>query len=174
MRDSAALQSAQFLERALRKRGFDDVQMIVGDVPRELCDLNRDQCWNTPFRQHIRQALKPGAYVIDVHSFQPRRSFRKSDPEGKGWDFVILDNSPVSRTPPARLLAIDRQVQEDIDPLRAGLLRGGLQNSIVREVLGKGYDAILLEFPEPSATTDMSTNETIANSVAKALVSGKK
>jgi len=70
-----AVNAAKCLETVLRKASpHITIHNHIGDEGREICDLNRRQCRDRPFRQRIRNSLtmlQRPALLIDVHSFPP-------------------------------------------------------------------------------------------------------
>ncbi len=65
-------------------------EIIIGDIPRNVCDLNRFECRNnTVFRKRIRTIINENKknkniFLIDMHSYPNQDSF------GKNADVVLL------------------------------------------------------------------------------------
>lgn len=67
-KDLAAQPFAEWLAQFLMPCG--SVSLHVGDVKRTVCDLNRHQCHDRPFRKRVRADIERGKTVVtDAHSF---------------------------------------------------------------------------------------------------------
>lgn len=113
--------------------------LVSKDVPRAVCDLNRIQCRDHPWREKIRQRLRAGgvAFVLDVHSYPPTTP--------KGWapfDLVLLDDAPAPRT-----YTLDFARYMDAAGIRVAVFRGK-GNDIQDEARELGVRSMLLEFNE--------------------------
>jgi predicted N-formylglutamate amidohydrolase len=121
-----------------------DVRLHIGDTPRTVCDLNRDACYSTPFREALRRDMARARAVLDVHSYPAVIG------EWRPFDVVILahpDEKAVGALRTWRALrASGVHVLLDFN--------SSPMNSIVREArdVHRVPFVALLEFNEESAT----------------------
>lgn len=88
--DTGAANMAMYISKALSDLKITN-QVLLGDVSRDVCDLNRTPCRDTMYRKRLRETLaKSGnkAYLLDIHSFnEDAEDFIDSE-------IVLLDESP--------------------------------------------------------------------------------
>ena len=156
--DSASLPAALCVRDELNRRsGIADTHLVESYTPRYLCDLNRPQCRDRPFRKRIREIVdgekRSGrdAMVLDVHSF-PR--------EGVDWgagELVVLDVHPSTGTWYGYNVDLVRMLREG--GIDAKLVKGSQMNDITVEFNAPPYEivATLIEFDESS--TDSKRKE---------------
>lgn len=117
--------------------------LLIGNIPRTQCDLNRIQCRQTKFRKELRKEIKSGDYkfVLDIHSYPPDLE----DKELREWskyDLVIMDRLP--ETQYGDLLTKLLQ-KAGVNCMR---VLGSKKNDIVGEARENGLYSVLLEFKE--------------------------
>lgn len=115
---------------------------LEADIPRYICDLNRDECSLTKYRQGVTKLLNSGLdELLDIHSYPAGSEYSAVQ------DLLVLVNinlKNLENGPLATLLSeMGRAAGLDV---RTAI--GGKMNSIVEEALGLGIRSFLLEFNE--------------------------
>lgn len=153
--DSGAPRAAAFLQEALAQK---DVQILTGDTPRSVCDLNRIECrQDTAFRQRL-SALRPDL-VLDIHSY-PGWPLESSS--FTPYEIVVLLDGGHAASASLSNRIVGKLVQAGV---RAAKLEG-IRNDIQDEFHERGIPSTLLEFNE--SLSDSRTRE-IAAAVAASL-----
>ncbi len=146
--DLAALRAANALDDQLRALQV-TTKVLVGDVPREYCDLNRAGACRrvtTTFQREYADAVRDAIFVIDVHSFPATTTWRLS--------FVPL--AVILYEPARKSLASDLAAaigREDVRPVPG---EPGT-NYIIAEAERHNVPALLLEVNEDEAVEPVVT-----------------
>jgi len=94
--DYIASDVATALGQFIQQCGMDKV--FYGNINRGETDLNRREGRDTRFRQKVREHLKPGTILVDVHSY-PSYSFNYGD-----YDVALIgDNERIKKTLKSKL-----------------------------------------------------------------------
>lgn len=122
----------------------------LADISRQTCDLNRRQCWDTPFRRRIRHDLQTltkqdECILIDIHSFPAHHnSFGTPD-----TDLVLLENH-TSLHPST--VALQQYVQAR--GLTCRILRGARNDINLEAITHFGMDQVYLVEVNESSNLD--------------------
>lgn len=137
--DRVARAAADALHQALIQRGITSHEMSAHTL-RSDCDLNRDVCYNHPFRIQVRNHVEsdPGVRVlIDVHSFPPQ------DPSWGSLEVVVLDDYST------RMRSLAAGIYTALVDGGADVIQAqGVTNSIQDEFNRGGIQSTLIEFNE--------------------------
>lgn len=153
--DFSALYAAAFLNKifmekfTVNKKNLWPI-LLIPDVPRKECDLNRYNCRNKPYRSLIRKKIKEldtrVKFVLDVHSFPSNeKSF------GDNIDVALLDNPSEKKQ---SFETYSKVIQKNLknEKLNSVLLQG-INNDIQYEMKTKFIlPSILVEFNESNST----------------------
>lgn len=137
--DTLAGEASSELSRALVSRGISS-HRFAAQTPRADCDLNRDACYDHPWRLEVREHVASDEGVrrlLDVHSYPA------DYPEWSPYEIVVLDDY----TGGYRAFASGLY-----EHLRRGgarvLFAQGVNNSIQDEFNSRGIPSTLIEFRE--------------------------
>ncbi len=139
--DIAAEKFARMLQERLQLmlRELRDPRRLVvllGEVSRKRCDLNRIQCRGEPFREAVRAELRAGDVILlDVHSF-PRGEF-----PGTHVVFLDVERSVLRRPSPfVRELHVEMATMASLSGarIRTEVIAGTQVNDILLEAIQMG------------------------------------
>jgi hypothetical protein len=85
--DSLAHEFALNLEESFELNNI-ETKLLVGNIPRYTCDLNRVICENTEFVSRVKSEIKRTSLHLDIHSFPT------SDENWRNYDVVLLVQNP--------------------------------------------------------------------------------
>lgn len=132
--DYAAESSARIIFDNLKTP---DKYIVLNNIPRYECDMNRFESRKTNFRKEIRRKFKEANYLFDIHSF----------PEMKKEPFIndvyVIDDT----NPPTKLShnLVDYLIDSGY---RCKLYNGSGVNDITNEAKENGLQAVLIEISE--------------------------
>lgn len=110
--------------------------LITSDIPRYVCDNNRNRCRNSDSRNRLRPYIKPNNFILEVHSFT-KLDNNWFDGKRVEPDIVLLSSN-------------NRKIVKGIQKLLSPyydvvILEGSPINDIQKEVNEKMSNGVLIE-----------------------------
>lgn len=145
------IRATEFAETLSKAITCGRTELHIGDVSRDVCDLNRIECRHYPFRKRVAESITPDTIVLDIHSF-PHPSVYSPN------TFFILGKSEM-------VDKIRKKVEKE------GYLVGSAYPAKYNDILAqaeelKAKDALILEIAEDVKRNDI---ERISKAVADAI-----
>lgn len=150
--DTIVKELSRLIEQKL-KEAKRAVKRLVGDIPRNECDLNRWDCRETTFRKELKRVIAiPGnAMLIDLHSYPPEEpgwgdfdtillrvenadrelmEIVKSSLMGKGYKVNMADGSSANDLVPSHgketrafLIEINERLSNDLEDVASAIVQ---------------------------------------------------
>jgi len=154
--DAEASRLAMTLEKEFKAAGI-SVDVMLGNIPRAIIDLNRIESRNTPFRHQIQrwvQMYRGPRWVIDCHSFP----FDYEWSQEADANFIILDTWPTETSPTLYVSNIIDKLRRNgvnVIGLRGARAEDDQTNDIMDTARSAGARSFLLEMREGTSETTL-------------------
>jgi len=146
----------------LQRKGFEDTDIVFGNIPRDIVDLNRADSRATDFRQLVDEKIEDADYVIDLHTFPYQ------DAKYGKYDIAILQPMKYDGTWFGQKLY---QILKD-KGVNVASMGAFLRDDILMQAVKANKPAVLVEIN--SETDYKLVSELLADAIYKVLQIGQE